>query len=147
LAVNMYEGLFILDSNRYARDPHAASEQVNEMVRKHGGEMLASRLWEERRLAYPIEGHRKGTYWLTYFKLDSANVAKINRDWQLADLVLRAMVLKIDPRIGEALVQHALTGTTAVPRSRAAEELIAKEKAEKERAAKSTDEVPEEINA
>lgn len=146
MAVNMYEGLFILDSNRYARDPHAAAEQVKELVRKHGGEMLASRLWEERRLAYPIGSHRKGTYWLTYFKLNSANVAKINREWQLSDLVLRALVLKVEPRIGEALVQHALTGTTAVPRSRAAEELAAAEKAAKEKAEKSTD-VPEEVGA
>jgi small subunit ribosomal protein S6 len=143
----MYEGLFILDSNRYARDSHAAAEQINELVRRHGGEMLASRLWEERRLAYPIEGHRKGTYWLTYFKLNSANVAKVNRDWQLNDLVLRALVLKIDPRIGEALVQHALTGTTAVPRSRAAEELAAAEKAAKEKAEKGVIEVPEEVGA
>ena len=38
------------------------------MIEEAGGEMLVSRLWEERRLAYPIEGHRKGTYWLTYFR-------------------------------------------------------------------------------
>ena len=47
----------------------ARSAQIPSTVEQFGGKMLASRLWEERRLAYPIKGHRKGTYWLTYFQL------------------------------------------------------------------------------
>ena len=113
MAVNVYEGMFILDSNRYGREANAVSGQINDMVRKHGGEVLASRLWEERRLAYSIEGHRKGTYWLTYFRLDSNQVAKINRECQLSDNILRSLVLKVDPRIADALVTHALSGGAA----------------------------------
>ncbi|MGE0609176.1 MAG: 30S ribosomal protein S6 [Pirellulales bacterium] len=113
MSANVYEGMFILDSNRYAREGAVLAGQINEMVRKHGGEMLASRLWEERRLAYPIEGHRKGTYWLTYFRIDSAAIAKINRECQLSDAILRSLVLKIEPRIADALVAHALSGNTA----------------------------------
>src|SRR6056297_2650803 len=63
VASNVYESLFILDSNRYARDPGGLSSSVNELVEKLGGTVLASRLWLEQRLAYPIEGHQKGTYW------------------------------------------------------------------------------------
>jgi len=37
-------------------------------VKSVGGELLASRLWNEQKLAYPINGHRKGAYWLTYFR-------------------------------------------------------------------------------
>ena len=62
MAVNVYEGMFILDSNRYSRDTVGVSGQISEMITKLGGEILASRLWEERRLAYPIDGHRKGAY-------------------------------------------------------------------------------------
>jgi small subunit ribosomal protein S6 len=113
LAVNTYEGMFLLDSNRYTREPTAVSGQITEMVRKHDGEILASRLWEERRLAYPVEGHRKGSYWLAYFKLDSNNVARIQRECQLSDSILRALILKVDPRIAEALVSHAKAGTEA----------------------------------
>ena len=46
------------------------SGEIVELIEKAGGEILVSRLWEERRLAYPIKGQRKGTYWLTYFRLD-----------------------------------------------------------------------------
>ena len=71
MAAIVYEGMFILDSNRFGRDHETVSGQIPAMIEKLGGEMLVSRLWEERRLAYPIKGQRKGTYWLTYFRLDS----------------------------------------------------------------------------
>ncbi|MFT5526896.1 MAG: small subunit ribosomal protein S6, partial [Pirellulaceae bacterium] len=74
MAQNVYECLVILDSNRYARDPASVSAQIPEMVQKSGGEVLASRLWQEQKLAYPINNQRKGTYWLTYFRLESEKV-------------------------------------------------------------------------
>lgn len=112
MAVNVYEGMYILDSNRYARDPAAVSGQIPDMIQKFGGEILASRLWEERRLAYFIDGHRKGAYWLTYFKLDSSQLSPLNRQCQLSESILRTLFLKVDPRIADALVSHALAGGT-----------------------------------
>ncbi len=117
MAVNVYEGMFILDSNRYSRDNAGVSGQIPEMIGKLGGEMLASRLWEERRLAYPIDGHRKGTYWLTYFKLDSGQLPTLNRQCQLSESILRTLFLKVDPRITDALVSHALAGPASLRRA------------------------------
>src|SRR5690606_40045238 len=99
--------MFIFDSNRYARDPGATSNRLTEMVESLGGEMLASRLWEERRLAYPINGQRKGTYWLTYFKLESTRLIELQRACQLEESIIRQLFLKIDPRIADLLVQLA----------------------------------------
>ncbi len=117
MAVNVYEGMFILDSNRYSRDQTGVSGQLPEMIEKLGGEMLASRLWEERRLAYPIDGHRKGTYWLTYFKLDSGQLTALNRQCQLSESIVRSLFLKVDPRIVEVLVSHALAGPASLRRA------------------------------
>lgn len=117
MAVNVYEGMFILDSNRYARDPVGNSDQITEMITKLGGEILASRLWEERRLAYPIDGHRKGTYWLTYFKLESGELSPLNRQCQLNENIVRTLFLKVDPRITDALVSHALAGPASLRRA------------------------------
>lgn len=117
MAVNVYEGMFILDSNRYSRDQVGISSQIPEMIEKLEGEILANRLWEERRLAYPVNGHRKGTYWLTYFKLDSAQLAALTRQCQLSESILRTLFLKIEPRIADAMVSHALAGPTALRRA------------------------------
>lgn len=107
MAENVYECLFILDSNRYARDASGVAATIPEMVEKLGGEVLANRLWIEQKLAYPIEGHRKGVYWLTYFRLNSLRLGEFNRSCQLNEAVVRHLVLKLDPRLVEILVSHA----------------------------------------
>ena len=114
MAVNVYEGMFILDSNRYSRDTVGVSSQISEMISKLGGEILASRLWEERRLAYPIDGHRKGAYWLTYFKVDSNQITALTRQCQLSDSIIRTLFLKVDPRSVDVLVSHALAGPASL---------------------------------
>jgi small subunit ribosomal protein S6 len=107
LAQQVYEGMFILDSNRYARDPDGVSGKVEQFITAAGGEMLVSRLWEERRLAYPINGQRKGTYWLTYFRIEGTKLKDLQRQFEIEDNVLRHLMLKVDPRLVDALVSHA----------------------------------------
>ncbi len=110
MSTNVYEGMFILDSNRYARDAGGVANQISTLITKCGGEIAVSRLWEERRLAYPIKGQRKGTYWLTYFKLDPSQVSALTRETQLNDNILRCLFVKIDARIADALISHATAG-------------------------------------
>ncbi|MCL4193050.1 MAG: 30S ribosomal protein S6 [Thermoguttaceae bacterium] len=110
MAANVYEGMFILDSGRYSRDAGGVSGEIAKIVADTGGEMLVSRLWEERRLAYPINGQRKGTYWLAYFRLESTRLSEINRKCQLSENIMRFLLLKVDPRIVDTLVEHARTG-------------------------------------
>ena len=114
MAEKVYECMFILDSNRYARDPSGVSGKIPEMIEKQGGEVLASRLWNEQKLAFPVDGHRKGTYWLTYFRMDSNKLSTFNRECQLNEAILRNLTLKVDPRLVDALVGHAL-GKTPEP--------------------------------
>ena len=107
MATNVYETMFILDSNRYARDPGGVSGQIPELIEKLGGEVLVSRLWNEQKLAYPINGQRKGTYWLTYFKLDGSQLVEMNRTLRINETVLRCLTVKVEPRLVDALVSHA----------------------------------------
>ena len=107
MAEQVYECMFIFDPNRYARDPGGVSSKIRQSVEKLGGEVLASRLWIEQRLAYPINGHRKGVYWLTYIKLESTSNSKLNREFQLNENILRHLIVKIDPRLVDSLVSLA----------------------------------------
>lgn len=115
MPTNVYEGMFLLDSNRYARDPNGVSSEIAQIVEKCGGEILVSRLWSDQRLAYPINGHRKGIYWLTYFKLDSLKQTQLNRACQLNESIMRSLVLRVDDRLVDALVQHAAPGSRPQP--------------------------------
>jgi small subunit ribosomal protein S6 len=108
--VNVYEGMYILDSNRYARDPGGVPRQIDDLIKQLGGEMLVSRLWSEQKLAYPIKGQAKGTYWLTYFRFDSSRLTELNHRTKLNENVLRSLVLKIDARLVDTMVAHASSG-------------------------------------
>jgi small subunit ribosomal protein S6 len=107
LTQNVYECLFILDSNRFARDPNAVDSQITEMIERRGGEVLISRRWNEQKLAFPINGHRKGTYWLSYFRIDPTEVVHFERACRLNDHVLRNLTVKVDERLVDTLVAHA----------------------------------------
>ena len=107
MAQNVYENLVILDSNKYAQNPAEMGAQIPNLVTKFGGEVLVSRLWTEQKLAYPVDGHKKGTYWLTYFRLDSQKLVEFSREIRINETIMREMTLKVDPRLVDALVEHA----------------------------------------
>ena len=107
---HVYEGLFIVNSEAYARNPEDISGQIAKTIEAMGGTVRVSRLWEERKLAYPIKNHRRGTYWLAYFRLDTDKVADLNRQFQLNGNIIRFLLTTIDPRLEDALVDNALNG-------------------------------------
>lgn len=108
--INVYEAMVIFDSNRFARERAALPAEIEKMIKTEAGEVLVSRLWEERRLAYPIGGQRKGTYWLYYFRGPSSMLTALNRQWDIHDGILRHLVLKIHPHIVDAVIEHAKAG-------------------------------------
>jgi small subunit ribosomal protein S6 len=99
--------MFLLDTNKVAGDVPAAAEQIKQILERNHAEVLASRPWDERRLAYPIKGHKKGLYYLTYFKAEGKEVKNIEHDFQLAELVLRHLVLHVDAKLVDIMLQLA----------------------------------------
>ncbi len=107
---NVYEAMIIFDSNRFARERAGMAAEVEKMIQAEKGEVLVSRLWEERRLAYAIAGQRKGAYWLIYFRGPSSMLTALNRQWEINDGILRHLVLKIHPHIVDVVLEHAKAG-------------------------------------
>lgn len=109
LAANTYEGMFLLDSAKVAASWDDSVKHVHDILTKHQSEIVASRQWDERRLAYPVEGHKKGTYLLTYFKSDGSTLKEIVADCHLSELILRELILKVHPKLVDHLVNQAMT--------------------------------------
>jgi small subunit ribosomal protein S6 len=114
LATHTYEGMFLLDSSKAATAWDDTVKHVHDILAKHHSEIVASRQWDERRLAYPIEGHKKGTFLLTYFKTEGNNLKEITADCHLSDVILRELVMKIHPKLTEQLVNQAMNSTPNV---------------------------------
>ncbi|GIW81014.1 MAG: hypothetical protein KatS3mg105_2821 [Gemmatales bacterium] len=113
MAQNTYECMFLLDTNKVSGDVQGAAKQLHSLLEKHDAEVLASRPWDERRLAYPIKGHKKGLYYLTYFRADGSKLAELERDIRLNEMILRSLVLRIHPKLVDAMLalardEHAL---------------------------------------
>jgi small subunit ribosomal protein S6 len=107
---NVYEAMIIFDSNRYARERAGLPAEIEKMIQAGAGEVLVSRLWEERRLAYAINGQRKGTYWLIYFRGPSSMLTSLNREWEIHEGILRHLVLKVHPHLVDVVLEHAKAG-------------------------------------
>src|SRR5262245_63751556 len=107
MPASVYECMFLLDPNKVAGDVPKAQQQLHALLERNHVEILASRPWDERRLTYPIKGHKKGLYYLTYFRTEGKNLVNIERDVALNEMILRSMVLKVDPKLVDIMLQVA----------------------------------------
>lgn len=98
----------MVDSNRYTADPEGTQKAVLGMLERVGSKVVASRPWQEGKLCYPIEGHRKGLYFLVCFTMDGSSMDELTRLSKLNEVVLRQLVLRHPKVIFDAMVD-ALT--------------------------------------
>src|SRR5262249_8505967 len=99
MPANVYECLYLLDTNKAAGHGQTAAKQRHSSLERTQPEILASRQWDEGRLGYPIKNHKKGLYSLMYFRTEGKNLINVERDLALCEVVLRYMTLKIDPKL------------------------------------------------
>jgi small subunit ribosomal protein S6 len=113
MPANIYECLFLLDTNKVAGDVKNAEKTVRGLLERNNVEVLAARPWDERRLAYPIGKHKKGLFYLTYFRGEGKALANLKRDFALNEMVLRHLIIKIHPKLVDTMLtlaqdEHAL---------------------------------------
>ena len=127
MAANTYECMFLLDPTKIGGDVPAAAKQVEGILSKNQAEILASRQWDERRLAYPVKGHKKGLYYLTYFRSEGKNLVNIERECALNETILRTLFIRVHPKMVDDMLrvardEHALA-LQAVPEGVETEEI------------------------
>ena len=106
MAASVYECMFILDTAKMG-EVVAADKQLTTILEKNNAEVLVKRPWDERRFSYPIKNQKKGLYYLTYIRTDGKNIAAIERDCALSEMILRMMVLRIDPKLVDTMLSLA----------------------------------------
>lgn len=94
MATRTYEAMFVLDSA--AKPFEAMAEEARQVLVKNGAEIVRAEKWTERRLAYPIAGRKRGTYYLTFFRASTSAVSAIMRESRLRETILRLLILERD---------------------------------------------------
>ena len=91
--MKLYEAMFLFD-NMTAQDWSAIENEVKRLFERIGATQHVCVKFDERRLAYEIEGRKRGTYVLTYFDAEPERICDLERDAQLSELVLRMLVVR-----------------------------------------------------
>jgi small subunit ribosomal protein S6 len=92
---HVYESMFLI-SQAEAADLNGILAHIEEILRRGHAEILAMRKWDERRLAFEIEKQRRGLYVLCYFRAPANSISHIERDCNLSERIMRAMLLRAD---------------------------------------------------
>ncbi|MEX2287331.1 MAG: 30S ribosomal protein S6 [Planctomycetaceae bacterium] len=106
---NLYEGMFLLDSGKFAADHDGTANQVIGILEKAGATVVAHRPWQDGRLAYAIDGHRKGVHYLSYFRMKTDGLKDVTRACKLSDVIIRHLIIKQPLVLFDAMVA-ALSG-------------------------------------
>lgn len=95
-ATHLYEGMFLLNQAVSSSDFNGCVDYLRQVFDRAGAKVEAMSKWDERKLAYPIEGQRRGTFILAYFHARGSQIVNIERDCQLSEQVLRTLILRPD---------------------------------------------------
>ena len=118
----LYEALFLVDSGEAAADWQGINEHISKILQRNDAEIIDIRKWDERTLAYEIQGRRRGTYILVYFNAEGNRISAIERDTQLSERIMRALILRGDHISQEDINKQASTAAAEEPTQSARED-------------------------
>ena len=91
----LYEAMFLVDSTE-AADWDAVITTIKNILEKAEAEIVSIKKWDERKLAYEINGKTRGTYILCYFRAEGGRIQDIERDVQLSERIMRVLILSAE---------------------------------------------------
>lgn len=103
--MNQYEAMFLLDPTFGASMENCESE-IRRLLDRAEAEVIFLGKWDERRLAYRINGRKRGVYVLVYFKAATEKIAGLVRDAQISEEILRLLVVRADDVTRELMERH-----------------------------------------
>ena len=101
---HFYEGMFLVDSGKYAIDADAVTNDIMTILAKAGATVVAHRPWQEGKLAYEIQGMKKGLHYIVCFTMRGAGMKTLIRQCQLNETIIRQMFIVHSQQIFDATV-------------------------------------------
>lgn len=97
----LYEAAYILNTELADEEVEEQVQQLEAVVSEAGGEVVGTRDFRTRRLAYQIDTHTHGIYKLLYFRGSGEVVEAVKTDLGVRQGVIRGRVFLTNP---EAIV-------------------------------------------
>ena len=90
-----YELMLVLRPDAPDERASAVIDRTTRYVVGEGGQIIKVAPWGRRRLAYPIERHREGSYHIIVFESPAEAIAELERSLQITEDVLRYLVTRV----------------------------------------------------
>lgn len=95
MAQTHYEITYIIKPDISEEDKKALIERFDKVLKDNGADVLDSKDWQKRRLAYEIGGYNEGTYHIVNVNAqDQAAINEFDRLSKIDDSILRHMIIK-----------------------------------------------------
>lgn len=92
----LYEGMYIVKATLSEDARHKALDKIRNGITSRGGEILKLHDQGRKRLAYDIQGHREGYYYLIYFTVKPSAIAELWQEYHINEDMLRWTTLRTD---------------------------------------------------
>ena len=93
-AVRRYELMLVLKPDAPDERASAVIDRTTRYVVAQGGQIVKVAPWGRRRLAYPIDRYREGSYHIVVFESPAEAIAELERSLQITEDVLRSLVTR-----------------------------------------------------
>ena len=95
--MNYYEMLYIVNSNFERKKIDDTMREVEDRLSKTKSNIINHLIWGKKKLAYPIQGHSYGTYFMLHYSGGDRNALDEFNSWlKLSNLVIRHMIVRLD---------------------------------------------------
>jgi small subunit ribosomal protein S6 len=92
--VRRYELMLVLKPDAPDERASAVIDRTTRYVVAEGGSIIKVAPWGRRRLAYPIDRYREGSYHIVVFESPAEAIAELERSLQITEEVLRYLVTR-----------------------------------------------------
>jgi small subunit ribosomal protein S6 len=93
---NLYEGMYIISATLSEDARQKALDKIQKGITERQGEILKIHEMGRKRLAYEINGHREGYYYLIYFNAKPASLAEMWQEYHLNEDLIRFVTLRAE---------------------------------------------------
>tara|TARA_B100001250_G_scaffold371875_1_gene356946 strand:+ start:244 stop:663 length:420 start_codon:yes stop_codon:yes gene_type:complete len=95
--MNYYEILYIVNPNFERKKIDDAMKEIESRLDKTKSKIINHVIWGKKKLAYPIQNHKYGTYIMAHYSGGDKNALDEFNSWlKLSDLVIRHMIVRLD---------------------------------------------------
>lgn len=98
LLMKHYETMFIIKPTLVEEEINSKIDFYKEVITKNGGSIEACLDMGMRNLAYEINKHRRGYYFVIYFKAQSNLILELERLYRVNEDILRFIVIKYESK-------------------------------------------------